>query len=138
MNTITINERVNKIISLCDKYDIKAYQIGENTSLNTSGIQRILSGSVVKPRESTISEIEGYLSSLGHLLDTEGRNSSGNNFMSKNGVNISLDEISLFVVENEDAIMNKKIFSNMIEKIVAKRLLEITSSEDNFNKFLKG
>lgn len=49
----------------------------------------------------------------------------------------NLNELALMVVENEDDLMQVKIFSNLIEKRVAKRLVEIASSKDKLLEFLK-
>lgn len=59
-------------------------------------------------------------------------------YLEKDGIKLNIEEISLFVAKNEEVFMKKRIFSNIIEKAVAKRLLHITSSEENFIKYLKG
>lgn len=48
MSALTLDEKLKSIILTCDKHNITAYEIGENTSLNTSGVQRILNGEVKK------------------------------------------------------------------------------------------
>lgn len=54
----------------------------------------------------------------------------------KDGVEIKMEEIALFVVENEDAFMKIKPFSNLIETKVAKRLVELTNDSQKLKDFL--
>lgn len=56
--------------------------------------------------------------------------------LEKDGVKLSIEEIISFVAENEDSFMEKKIFSNIIEVRVAKKIAEITSSKENLFNFL--
>ena len=61
MNTLTLKEKLNLIIDLCLKHDITAYEIGKETNLNTSGVQRILNNDVKKPRNETLNTILDYI-----------------------------------------------------------------------------
>ena len=61
MNTISSKEKLKLIIDLCNKHGITAYQIGENTDLNTSGIHKILSGVIKNPRNKTLNKILDYI-----------------------------------------------------------------------------
>ena len=58
MSILSKEKRLKKIIELCDKHDITAYEIGNSTSLNASGIQRLLDNKVKKPHEKTLTIIE--------------------------------------------------------------------------------
>jgi transcriptional regulator with XRE-family HTH domain len=49
---------------------------------------------------------------------------------------LNLDEIAVIVAENEDELMKRKIFSNVIEVRVAKKIAEITTSVDSLKKYL--
>ncbi len=71
MSDLSIKERLQKIIERCEFYGITAYQIGSATSLNTSGVQRILDGKVEKPRNATLRIIEDYIG--GHIVQTRER-----------------------------------------------------------------
>ncbi len=61
MNNLTAEELLVIIKDLVQKHSITAYEIGENTSLNTSGVHRILNGEVPKPRIKTLKIILGYI-----------------------------------------------------------------------------
>ncbi len=57
-------------------------------------------------------------------------------YYEKDGVKISLDEILLFVSKNEERCMQEKIFSNIVEVRVAKRISEITASKEKLMQYL--
>lgn len=54
-------EKLSLIKDLCNKHDITAYQIGEGTDLNTSGVHRIFSGEIKNPRNKTLNTILEYI-----------------------------------------------------------------------------
>lgn len=61
MNTLRAEEKLKIVRELCDKHKITAYEIGEKTNLDTSGVQRILNGETKKPREKTLDVILNFL-----------------------------------------------------------------------------
>lgn len=61
MKDLTIEEMLALIKDLTLKHHITAYEIGENTDLNTSGVHRILAGEVLKPRIKTLKIILEYI-----------------------------------------------------------------------------
>ncbi len=61
MSYLTKKEKLQKVLELCEKLNITAYNIGGNTPLNTSGVQRILSGEEKDPRPKTVNTIYEYL-----------------------------------------------------------------------------
>lgn len=61
MSYLTTKEKLEIILEMCEKHGITAYDIGENTPLNTSGIHRILTGEVTNPRASTVNTIYEYI-----------------------------------------------------------------------------
>lgn len=61
MSSLSLKEKVNFIVQLCDKHDITAYEIGKNTGLNTSGVQRILNKEVKKPHNKTLNSILEFI-----------------------------------------------------------------------------
>lgn len=63
MNTLRAEEKLKIVRDLCEKHKITAYEIGEKTKLDISGIQRILNGDTKKPREKTLDTILNYLDS---------------------------------------------------------------------------
>lgn len=56
-------EKLRLVLDLVQKHGITAYEIGENTPLNTSGVHRILNGEIKKPREKTLTTILEYIES---------------------------------------------------------------------------
>ncbi|HET8886794.1 MAG TPA: hypothetical protein VFM70_10635 [Salinimicrobium sp.] len=63
MSRLTVEEKLNLVLELVEKHRITAYEIGENTDLNSSGVHRILTGEVKKPREKTLNLILQYIES---------------------------------------------------------------------------
>jgi transcriptional regulator with XRE-family HTH domain len=61
MKDLTKQEKLNYIINHCKKNDITAYEIGKNTGLNVSGIDRIIKGMTENPNNSTINLIYDFL-----------------------------------------------------------------------------
>lgn len=68
---LSIEKRLKNIINYCDENHITAYQIGNATHLNTSGVQRILDGKVEKPRNKTLVTIESYLEKFKNSINLE-------------------------------------------------------------------
>ena len=61
MKHLTPAEMLRKVKDLTTKHHITAYDIGENTDLNTSGVHRILAGEVQNPRIKTLKIILNYI-----------------------------------------------------------------------------
>lgn len=61
MSNLTPEEMLLLVKELTDKHQVTAYEIGENTDLNTSGVHRILSGEVKSPRVKTLKIILEYI-----------------------------------------------------------------------------
>lgn len=61
MSALNRHEKLEIARELCEKHKITAYEIGEGTGLDVTGIQRILNGETLKPRESTLHRIMQYL-----------------------------------------------------------------------------
>lgn len=60
MNYLTPKEKLKKVLDLCKQLGITAYNIGRNTPLNSSGVQRILNKTVT-PHSKTINILYDYL-----------------------------------------------------------------------------
>ncbi len=69
--------------------------------------------------------------------NTKNTLTTSNSFLEKDGVTFSLEEVLLEIAKNEDLCMKEKIFSNIIEIRVAKRISEITASEEKLKEYLK-
>lgn len=61
MKDLTTKKKLELVLALTKKHHISAYEIGEQTDLNTSGIHRILTEEVKKPRDRTLSIILEYI-----------------------------------------------------------------------------
>jgi transcriptional regulator with XRE-family HTH domain len=61
MKNLTTEEMLQLVKELVQKHHITAYEIGENTDLNTSGVHRILNGEVQNPRIKTLRTILEYI-----------------------------------------------------------------------------
>ena len=61
MKHLTTKEKLRVVLDLCEKYHIKAYEIGGNTPLNTSGVHRILTKEVKNPRGKTVDVMYDYV-----------------------------------------------------------------------------
>lgn len=58
-------------------------------------------------------------------------------FYEKDGVKFFINEIINFIAEEEEEFMKRKIFSNIIEVRVAKKLAEITVTKETLLAYLK-
>ncbi len=58
-------------------------------------------------------------------------------FLLKDGMSISILEISDFVINNEEEFLKIQGFKNMVELKVTKKLLELVNDPEKFKKFLK-
>lgn len=57
-------------------------------------------------------------------------------YYEKSGVKSSIQELAIFIAKNEDEFMKEKVFENIIEIRVAKRLVDLTSNKEEFLKFI--
>jgi len=74
MNELTIEDKLIKIQDLAKKYDVTAYEIGKNTHLNTSSLQKLLNGEIKNPRITTINIVLAYIEN--RIKDTKHYNVS--------------------------------------------------------------
>ena len=106
-------------------------EIADELKVNVRTVQKWESGEV-KIRKSTELAINNL-----RLKGVERVNVLNEElFLEKDGVKLSGDEIAIFVAKNEEYFMGKIIFSNIVEKRVGKRLIEITQSEESFKKYI--
>ncbi len=61
MNDLSKEKKLEFIFENITKYDITAYEIGSNTELNTSGVDRILKKKVINPQNSSVNIIYDYI-----------------------------------------------------------------------------
>lgn len=117
-------------------------EFANNIGVGKSAIYKLLRGDTKKLTKNLAEKINAvypnyqidYLVSLNYpkkgnvVLQEQG--------IIKDGVCFSLDEVISFVVENEEELMKNKIFKNIIEIKVSKRIAEITSSRINLENYL--
>jgi len=113
-------------IEILKEKGVTAYEIASKTDLTEAGVLKILSGKTKKPHKSTIQTLINYAKSIVN---------NGNELISDN--DFSVERVALYVAMNEDEFMKEKVFSNIIEKRVAIRLMELTSDPVKFKRFLE-
>lgn len=52
---------LKKVLELIEKYDLTAYEIGVNTELAITGVQKIIDGQTKKPQKNTLKSIYDYI-----------------------------------------------------------------------------
>lgn len=113
MSDLKIN-KLNKIINYVTENNISAYVIAKNTGISEAGVGKILNKVSINPREHNINLIYNYLFIDNNIL-----------VLKKDGVEFSIEEIALFVVNNENEFMKIKAFSNMAELRARNKVIEI-------------
>lgn len=58
MNT---QEKIKEIKNLCEELGVTAYEIGNNTTVSTFAVTKILNGTTKNPNKSTLQVIRNYL-----------------------------------------------------------------------------
>lgn len=58
---LTKKEKLETIIKIVGENDLTAYEIGKNTGLSVSGIDKILNGTVKKPQNNSLDKILLFL-----------------------------------------------------------------------------
>jgi hypothetical protein len=123
MNYLTPKEKLEIVLDLCEKHGITAYNIGGNTPLNASGVQRILKREV-RPQSKTIDILYDY------VIEKERE---------------SRHKESLKVLENINPVEDLETgYSNSIQEMVAREvykrleplLSEIIQQQQQSNRIL--
>jgi hypothetical protein len=124
---------LKKAIQIINSKGVTAYEIHKETSLNEAGIRRVLKEEVLNPQRKTkdalISFAEGLLSKT--------TSSKENISLEIEGIPITIDKIAHLIAKHEEEFMKQKIFSNIIEIRVAKRIADITLSKETLIEYLK-
>ena len=118
--------KLDKILEAVDKRSISAYELSKSTGLNESGLNRLLKNEVKNPHLATIDKLYSFLYNTNTVLD----NASDSILDEKELIKLVHD-----VAINEDALMEHKVFSNIIEIRVAKRIAVILSSDEEYKKW---
>jgi len=132
MSILTIEDKIELIAGLCAKHDITAYEIGKETGLSTSGVQRILNNEVKKPRNETLNTILEYVESRLAGTDTDNQEITAPTEPSTHY--ISIDDIINKKIKNSEAKSNKKIDDLSIIILKMKKEIEDLSKKLNFTQ----
>ena len=123
MSDLSKPQKIKIILQEVAKRKISTYQLAKKTGLNESGLGRLLKNEISNPHKSTINTLYNYLISIdkteqNNLSDTE------------------VSEIVYKIVNNEERFMKEKAFANIIEIRAAKKIAEILSSREDFEKWI--
>lgn len=61
MSYLTAKEKLQMIVKMSDKFDIKPYEFGNNTSISTFAARNVLNGTTKKPSIRTIDAMYNYV-----------------------------------------------------------------------------
>lgn len=132
---ISKSEKIEIIKKIVDEGNVSKYQISKITTVSEPTIGRILSGATKKPSDRIVDEIYNSLTNESNTNNLFPKDTEV--YFEKDGLRVSVNELSTFIASNEDAFMKEKIFSNIIEIRVAKRIAEITTSKEKLIEYLK-
>lgn len=104
MSELLYEKKLETVRNLCEKHKITAYEIGDATQLDISGVQRILSGETKKPREVTLNKILIYLENkiVGIDIDTSKFNEPQAEYNDK--ILTAIEELKAIMRRDHDAI----------------------------------
>ena len=118
------NQEINKIkllkktLKLINKHGVTAYEIEQNTSLTAVGVQKIINGETKNPQKRTLDLIVSYINEK--YLDIKNASNISNLNLEKDGVKISVREMAVFFVDNQEVFMQDNILKNVIDLMVEK------------------
>ncbi len=122
---------LKEVLNLINKHNVTAYEIEQNTDLTAVGVQKIINEETLKPQKRTLDSIINYINKkyLGIEKDGEVKKS----YLEKDGVKISVREMAVFFVDNQEIFMQDNILKNvidlMVEKGIGKRIEEFKKDE---------
>lgn len=122
MNGLTKEGKLEKIINFVNSKKITSYSLAKNTGLNESGINRLIKGEINNPHKTTIDTLYNYLF-INDVLEKEP-------FLKKDKASFSVEEVSLFVINNQSSFMKIKAFSNMIGLLARDKIIEIMKERE--------
>ena len=130
-----LTERITKILT---EQRISAAVLAETAGIGKSAMYRIIRGETSKISTKTAIRIETKFPQYSfewltkeevpeksEKVRSENSTSDGEIGLIKEGVKFNKEELALHFAINEDEFMKMKIFSNVIEKRVVERILEI-------------
>ena len=111
-----------KALELIKEYSITAYEIEQKTDLTAVGVQKMINGETKKPQKRTLETIINYITNA-YVSPTDD-NFYKDSYLVKDGVKISVREMAIFFVDNQEAFMRDNILKNFIDLMVEKKLRE--------------
>ena len=122
-----------KALELIKKYSITAYEIEQKTDLTAVGVQKMINGETKKPQKRTLETIINYITNA-YVSPTK-NDFYKDSYLVKDGVKISVREMAIFFVDNQEAFMQDNILKNfidlMVEKKLRKRIEELKDGNGN-------
>jgi hypothetical protein len=111
-----------KALELIKEYSITAYEIEQKTDLTAVGVQKMINGETKKPQKRTLETIVNYITNT-YVSPTK-NTCYKDSYLVKDGVKISVREMAIFFVDNQEAFMHGNILKNFIDLMVEKKLRE--------------
>ncbi|CAL2106674.1 hypothetical protein T190115A13A_270031 [Tenacibaculum sp. 190524A02b] len=131
-------EEIRKILK---ENNISGYKLEKDLKVTQVGADKFLNGETKKPYKKTLLMYDEYINNgfktnNSYVNETE-EDYNSNEICEIDGVKIKLKSLVSYIATNEEKFMNEKIFSNIIEIRVSRKLAEITASKENLYKYLK-
>jgi len=120
---------LQKTLQLINQYGVTAYEIEQHTDLTAVGVQKIINRETKNPQNRTLHLIINYINKKYLGIKNEGGLSD--TYLEKDGVKISVREMAVFFVDNQEVFMQDNILKNVIELMVEKG---ISKRIDEFRK----
>lgn len=117
MKHLNPKEKLEFILEISKKNDVKAYEIEKNTELTEAGIRRILDGTTKRPHINTINSIYNF------LLENYTEHAEPKMDVVENGN----DKLRDALLEHKDEI--KGNFTNLMETIIKKVIAKETGKK---------
>lgn len=113
MSSLTNKQKLKTIIEICERHNITAYEIGKNTNLNQSGVQRLLNGEVKKPRTETLDTILSYLkkSDIVVIQEPEAQYQKASKILD----GLPVEKIVEYIIKNESRFLDSKSYDLFVK-----------------------
>ena len=117
-------DKLSKILELCQKHDITAYEIGNAINKNVTGIQRILNRTTKKPQSDTLDLMHKYISDK----------YEGNNELNEDSASYASDftpldaftpeEIITYMYANEKRFLESETYKMFLELKIKEKIIK--------------
>lgn len=116
---MTINDKIQKIIYLCDVHHINSVSLAKGTGLSQSGLNRLLKGKIKNPRKDTLNKSLKFLENITGSSRVTDKKQNDTEMAKQILDNISSEQILDYLIENENRFLeaeNFKYFVTLINK----------------------